>query len=333
MKNILIPILLFCCFPSFSQPVLTAANYNFVAGDVSYSHHCDTSGITIDAGGASHVWNYGTLAVTKTDTQSVVSCSSTPYWDSFSTANVALQLSPANIAYGFTSTAFSISIGSYSDQVGYIYILRPDTMKFPISYPMSWNDTSLEVYDTTYASSHLFKEGKSIVDGYGTLILPSGTFTNVLRVHQVVFLTDSNYTGGSLAVYHYRTDQYSWYVPGYHFPLLFMEVDNDVVSGAIQDIFYIAYSSGPGIAKLSLVRDQRPELSIYPNPVNDLIHVDAIQGSLGYRLMNMVGKVIDVGNLNNGKNVIDVQNVESGVYMLEVSNREGEKTINKIIKQ
>ena len=333
MQKLLIPFLLFCCFHSFAQPVLTGANLNLVPGDLSYYNKCDTAGVKIDAGGPGHLWNYGVLAIIKTDTMHVVACSSTPYCDSFPAGSIAVAYSPVNVGYWVGNNDFCMGVGSHSDQVGYSYVLRQDTMKYPVSYPMSWNDTSLEAYDTTFASSHLLRRGRSIVDGYGTLILPSGTFTNVLRIHNVVYLTDSNFTGGSLGVFNYRTDVYVWYVPGYHFPLLSIEVDNDLVTGAIQDVYCVNYSSGPGIAKLLVVNDQVPGIRVYPNPANDVIRVGGLQSMVNYRLLNIVGSELRSGSLDAANNVVPVNDLASGIYMLEVSNAYGEKSINKIIKQ
>lgn len=74
-------------------------------------------------------------------------------------------------------------------------------------------------------------------------------------------------------------------------------------------------------------------LSVYPNPVKDLIHIGGIGTAMTYRLLNMVGSVLQSGNLDSASNVVNVSNVVSGMYILEVSNADGQKTINRLIKQ
>ena len=84
-------------------------------------------------------------------------------------------------------------------------------------------------------------------------------------------------------------------------------------------------------------------LSVYPNPVSNVIYVDGVTGSVSYRLLNVMGSVLQSGNLNPSapkgglpaysNNTINVSNVASGVYMLEISNSDGQKTISRIIKQ
>ncbi|MCW3120527.1 MAG: hypothetical protein JWQ38_19 [Flavipsychrobacter sp.] len=329
------PVLLFCCIPSFAQPVLTGANSNPVVGELFYRHVCDTVGVKLGTSGPGSVWNYGGLTVIKNDTVTVVTCSSTPYCDSFPTSSIAFQFSPANVSYGIANSAFTMGVGGHSDAVGYSKMLRMDTaMIYPVSYPMSWNDTSLEVYDTTYASSHLFRSGERIVDGYGTLILPSGTFTNVLRIHDVIYLTDSNYTGGSLSVNYHRTDGYTWYIPGYHFPLLSMSVDNDVITGAIQDIYYVVYTTGPGIAKLSTANAQLSNVCVYPNPVKDVIHIDNLQNATSYCIVNVVGMVLQQGVIDEHNNRLPANDLVPGMYTLVLENAHtGERTTRKIVKE
>ena len=335
MKKLLLPILLLFCIPSFSQPVLTGANSNPVVGELFYRHVVDTAGVKLGASGPGSVWNYGGLTVIKNDTVNVVTCSSTPYCDSFPTSSIAFQFSPADVSYGIANSAFTMGVGGHSDAVGYSKMLRMDTaMIYPVSYPMSWSDTSIEVYDTTYASSHLFRSGSRNVDGYGTLILPSGTFTNVMRIHDVVYLTDSNYTGSSLHVYYHRTDGYSWYVPGFHFPLLTMEVDNDVMTGAIQDIFFVVYYTGSGLASLSVARDQIPDVQVYPNPVKDVIHINNLQSAAAYRIVNVVGMVLQQGMVDEHNSMLPVKYLVPGMYTLVLEDAHtGERTTRKIVKE
>ncbi len=74
-------------------------------------------------------------------------------------------------------------------------------------------------------------------------------------------------------------------------------------------------------------------LHVYPNPVNDVVHVDGLQGNATYRLLNVVGSALLSGSLDNVNNVVNVGNVASGVYMLEVTAADGQKAINRIVKQ
>ena len=78
---------------------------------------------------------------------------------------------------------------------------------------------------------------------------------------------------------------------------------------------------------------EREVLRTYPNPVGDVLHVDDLQAPARYRLLNIVGAVMQEGILNTGNNSIPVKRLPQGVYMLEVNGGNGIKTISKIVKQ
>ncbi len=71
---------------------------------------------------------------------------------------------------------------------------------------------------------------------------------------------------------------------------------------------------------------------IYPNPANDILHID-IDGVANYRLLSIVGSVLRQGRLYNGPNKVSMQSLPSGIYMLEITDNYGQKMITKIIKQ
>jgi type IX secretion system substrate protein len=82
-------------------------------------------------------------------------------------------------------------------------------------------------------------------------------------------------------------------------------------------------------------------VSIYPNPANDVLHMDNLPASAGYRMLTVVGAVVQQGSLQQGDNSISIATLPRGMYLLEagltpaLSKGEGAgpKTTMKIIKQ
>lgn len=71
------------------------------------------------------------------------------------------------------------------------------------------------------------------------------------------------------------------------------------------------------------------EVKIYPNPVKDILHIQANENIAKTQLYNTAGKlVIEQENSNN----IDVRNLNSGIYILKVETQSGTST-HKINKQ
>jgi regulation of enolase protein 1 (concanavalin A-like superfamily) len=60
-------------------------------------------------------------------------------------------------------------------------------------------------------------------------------------------------------------------------------------------------------------------LSVYPNPVDEILNIDIAQNST-YVLIDMMGKVLVSGNLTAGKNELQLGNYESGLYFLKIGN-------------
>lgn len=72
-------------------------------------------------------------------------------------------------------------------------------------------------------------------------------------------------------------------------------------------------------------------VNIYPNPANEFIWVSTDQMDMHYSIMDLSGKVVAKGNLNNEKKV-DVQGLTTGIYILTLQNNTFSKQI-KLIKR
>ena len=74
-------------------------------------------------------------------------------------------------------------------------------------------------------------------------------------------------------------------------------------------------------------------LKIYPNPANEVVHIDGVQEGASYRLLSVVGAVVREGGLMAGSNSIGVQGLSPGGYLLEVVGGGGQKMVSKVVKQ
>lgn len=69
------------------------------------------------------------------------------------------------------------------------------------------------------------------------------------------------------------------------------------------------------------------ELSVYPNPVSQILKIDHIinLSNASFSILNSVGQIVkQSSSLNNGD--IDVSNLNPGMYILSVNSNEGNKT-------
>lgn len=77
---------------------------------------------------------------------------------------------------------------------------------------------------------------------------------------------------------------------------------------------------------------QSTALRVYPNPVHGEVHIDGIQGSATYRVLNMVGGASISGELAAGNNSVTVAALSNGMYMLEVTDAAGVRHTSRIVK-
>ncbi|MEI8278994.1 MAG: PKD-like domain-containing protein [Bacteroidota bacterium] len=74
-------------------------------------------------------------------------------------------------------------------------------------------------------------------------------------------------------------------------------------------------------------------IHVYPNPVNNVLYIDNIKETTSYRVLNLIGSVVEAGTLQTGSNRISTKDLASGVYMLELNNKNGEKSVTRIVKE
>lgn len=83
---------------------------------------------------------------------------------------------------------------------------------------------------------------------------------------------------------------------------------------------------------LSNTNFEKVELSIYPNPTSNVLHISTNSTNvLGVELFNLQGKSIKQASLNNEAN-IDVSDLSNGSYFLKITTPEGE-LIKKFLKE
>ncbi len=75
-------------------------------------------------------------------------------------------------------------------------------------------------------------------------------------------------------------------------------------------------------------------LTIYPNPTNNLLHITGLPGAATYRLLSMVGAVVQSGQLPaGGGGAVGLQGLPPGMYVLELVTEHGERVVRRVVKE
>ena len=336
MKKIYL-VLLFC-LPVFlikAQTIVksdlpSAGSTYILAGDSTYNG-------PIPIPGANRSWDFSTLKNLEQDTVSYISITSTPYEANFPNASLANH-DIVNQTYAFyisDTTGFYLD-GIISPVGTATYDPNPQMI---MHVPFSYSDTSSnlgrsELY-TTIADSLGNPLNLKIVitinsnfkaDGYGTLTLPSGTYTDVLRVRIDEFSSDSVYYDAGLGIY--------IPLPGFSFDRLntrfrfwahglpsnyLLGIDADSSGTAT----YSEYLVDP-TQSITPVLDKKKVVA-YPNPVGNTISFKFINERTSLTIYDNNGKVVMHSSELNNK-AINVETLPNGVYHYYiVNNNKAEK--------
>ncbi len=86
-------------------------------------------------------------------------------------------------------------------------------------------------------------------------------------------------------------------------------------------------------AALPSLTDVAPTLAAYPNPFTQQLQVETTLPNVqGYRLLNLQGQVVQVGDFPNSSMMLDVYDLPTGVYFLTLYNEETQ-LVQRVIKQ
>ena len=313
---------------SFAQPTLKQSTNSPVPGEGFFGHIIDSTGLgDAQQAGAGVTWNFPVLTENSRDTNYYYSCEATPFCDSFAGANI-VSLIDSNFEYGVSESNRLSFMGWASSNGVNHFDGRQVLLAYPFTYGDSYKDTLsiVDSYPGVYYDS-IFVIDSFFADGYGTLILPSGTFTNVLRIHRVSLQLDSfRYDGADSGSIYGRMDDYSWFdTTGFHNPLLSVGYDT---SGSTTPYIYNAeyYTQAPPLALgLPAPGVNDISLSVYPNPANGVINVTFLRSDnepLSVSLVDMLGRVIKtttLDQLSEGASTVtlDVASVCPGMYIVK----------------
>ncbi|MDC1327210.1 T9SS type A sorting domain-containing protein [Ulvibacter sp.] len=71
-------------------------------------------------------------------------------------------------------------------------------------------------------------------------------------------------------------------------------------------------------------------ISIYPNPVSEMLYVDSSEPIKTIKIFNKIGQLV---RSNSNYNKIDTENMQSGLYIVHVYFENGQSVIQKLIKE
>ena len=326
MKNLYISLISLFAFAVNSnvqsQPTLNGVDVNPIVGTSVITHTYNYAALTPGTGGANVTWNYASIGNTGNFAADFVAPSSTPYATQFSNANTAFYY-PSNSAYQFflcNATEYS----HYGDAAGGTVVPfsnRETVFTFPLTYNSTGTDNFLGTFTSSGYTFYRYGTSSFHADGYGTLILPYGTLTNVLRVKFVENYVDSTNIAGNPFVTSYHNDQYMWLKQGVHpFLLEYYTITgggNTTTAGFYLDQSSVGFQENNG---------ENLSYSVFPNPASDVLHLTyelKNNSQIEINLVNALGQIAQRINREEGNpgiytKEISVSDLPKGIYTLQL---------------
>ncbi len=292
-----------------AQPTITAADFNPYIG---YSVNFYTfTPFPFDGGpaGAGVTWDFSQVSPNDSVTANYIDPATTIHAASFPSATVAGDITGTGLEYVNANSNFIARAGI--DAGGVIMPYSDDEVI--MNYPCTYTTTFTDSYTATFtAGGYIFYRQGTVdvnADAYGTLMLPWGSISTVLRLHLVENYTDST----SFSFNSYTSDNYIYVTPGTHYYLCNIASLNNQFSGS-----YINQNSFTGLSKLDLNKF----LHISPNPATEYLNIDfaANEKILKTTITDITGKVVysDAGNFSMKNQQIAVDYLNAGFYLVNI---------------
>ncbi|HNK43055.1 MAG TPA: hypothetical protein PL002_17835, partial [Flavobacteriales bacterium] len=254
------------CATLCGQVTLSSGTADPSAGDALTLSTC--SWVDPGPAGTNITWAQPDLEVLSTNVSNYVSVASTGLAGTYPNATVAYDggggtyLFYREAATGYEQDGFVLNM--YSATCLDRLLLLP----YPLSYGNTWSDNATCTVTDGSTSWARTMSVTGTADGWGSIILPAGTVTNVLRVHWVENMVDNQYDPPSTTVF----DYYSWYRP---------ETPGPVFSTSNIDVTIFGFSTSDSSSTLldlsaigmQEVLDHAIGVRVMPNPVSDRAEV------------------------------------------------------------
>ena len=205
---------------------------------------------------------------------------------------------------------------------GSIVYSDPNKMyQFPMTMGTSFTDNAVATIDQFGDITLRTVTTDGEVDGYGTLITPEGTYTDVLRVHLFKTIVDDEQ--GSISTT--TQDIYMWLKAG-----IYHELANVQITYSDGEAWGTSYYTGANTVGLAENTSETP-LVLFPNPAQDIVSLKFDSKIDNIEVFDMNGRSIAV-EFNPTNKTIDVSGLNSGIYYVNVYSNNN-KSVQKLIKR
>jgi hypothetical protein len=336
MKRLLLPVFIAFFGASgnlaMAQPTLTATSSNLQIGDSFQAHQTIIGAPEFTTGalaGANQTWNFAALTSASVQQAQVLARTAAPKPSDYPAANMVVKIG-SEYAY-LENTGTVLKEHALYEGVQNYTVENTDPAE-KLKFPFAFNDTFTDAYagTATLAGNLIPRNGNVTVtaEGYGTLVLPSGTIQNVLKMK-----TEEVSNAGTM--YSENTITYDWFQPGVHFPLLRM-TRRVTLMGTMFTGVYLDVKKLCTIDYLA----SKMKLQLFHNPASGVANIQfELKKAAAAKLTvtNLLGQEIATFNFAKTEagmqtQAINVSEYAKGIYLVQLET-EGQVAVKRLVVQ
>ncbi|MCB0762279.1 MAG: T9SS type A sorting domain-containing protein [Flavobacteriales bacterium] len=334
MKKIyLSTVIVLAAHLAYAQPEITIDNMPVVGDYVPIAICGDAS--NYEASGANVTWDMSSLSEAQEGFFDFIDPQNTYWGYQFEDASLCGYSWDSTYTYYSASNGIleGMGLGTIIDELSPPY----DTVKMwmtdtevVLDLPWNYGDTNSDSFagvSEAYGFQQSFTGTNDIeYDGYGTLILPTGTYTNAARYHGFREQLSTGITQSK--------EQWIWMSPDYRFWLLLIET---VESTGSVPTTIIWYNKNPTPATVSVDEVAEGSVEFFPNPAQsgEQLYLRSDIADRGViRVLSLDGKVVleEQIQLTAGINTINLPQITPGMAIVQFNGTQVNTTQRVLIQ-
>lgn len=323
-RTLLIPISFFAIGPVVAQPTLVYPGNAPTPGTSVLTNYAPV--VSAGPDGADQTWDFSTLVADSSAYVFVEDPAATPGAPDFPNATAAI-VGPDGTQYFQSSSTLVELVGP--SLIGQTAPLSNPAsyLPLPCTYQTSWEDDFAGAIDIMGFALDVTGNVIAIADGFGTLILPEGTVTDVLRINRITTtVINTPFGGGEI-----EENAYAFYQVGLGVPIL--EISNTTGElpflGPI-DISSLEWVDVTNVGLNELASDPIG-VSVFPNPATEHVQIDfSLAGgrNVSIELFDLTGRQVSFMNVSTAasgmhSSIMDVSELPSGMYLVRIMDNKG----------
>jgi hypothetical protein len=266
------------------------------------------------------------------ETFSYIEPSLAPGNDFFPDADVALQSTGAlnNATFYDVQPDGVYDLGTY-DSGGPVTVLYTDvknTMRYPCALGTTWTDDA--AFETTVDGNPISAATSTstyTADGSGTLILPNGTYTNVLRLTHTSSETAESF-GSTFVI---TKEEVIFRRPGTREVLASTIHHTYFTNGGLTDELFQSYYLIS--VTTNITENAATAFTMFPNPAKDVVNVTMNRtDNAQLTVTDALGRVVfAISPTSAASFTLDVRNWSAGLYQIQLLDGKGTTHVQRLL--